>query len=645
MADSPCKQAEAAEAAQAEGDARTAEPLAGGSRANSPFVAFDEATFGYGDGTLVFEGFDLEVPQGQYLCLLGGNGSGKSTLAKLVDALLLPSEGAVRVFGHRTDDESSLFFIRSNTGLVFQSPDDQLVASLVENDVAFGPENLGVPPDKLRQRVESALAEVGLQGFERHEVQGLSGGQKQRVAIAGALALDPALLILDEATAMLDPRGRAALRRVARQLHDQGMTVICITHFMEEAVDADRVVVLDAGRVRMDGTPAEVFAHGPQLQELGLDVPFVVKLTSALRSRIDVAPAMDEAALADQLAARLARGNGMPRNTAATVASDRNADPSLPQAASSARAPEPACEPLRGEAVIRCEGVSYAYGRPSKRSRQEAATQSWGAQPDTAWALRDVTFEVREGGFLGLAGHTGSGKSTLIQMLNGLLKPSAGKVLFRGADLSDKKHAAAARRKVGLVFQYPESQLFAQTVYDDVAFGPRNLGLSPAEVEARVRYGLEAVQLSYDAVYDRSPFALSGGQQRRAALAGVLAMEPEVLVLDEPAAGLDPRGRADLLALLSRLHGQGITMVMASHSMEDLAQLCDYLLVLESGSIARRGTPAQVFADPAALHRLGLAAPAPDAFAATLRSLGFMLPRPLYTVDELAAAIAEELGA
>lgn len=604
----------------------------------APFVALEEVGFAYDGGAVVFDGLDLAVPQGQYLCLLGGNGSGKSTLAKLVDALLLPQSGAVRVFGRRTDEADELFFIRSNTGLVFQSPDDQLVASLVEDDVAFGPENLGVPAPELRERVGSALAQVGMQGFERSEVQGLSGGQKQRVAIAGALAMEPAVLILDEATAMLDPRGRAALRRVARRLHEQGLTVISITHFMEEAADAERVVVLDAGHVRLDGTPQEVFAQAEALRGLGLDVPFAADLGGRLREAGVAAPAtLDEKALADALGyerkGRLAAREGRSPN-----------GPERTFAAKGAHGREEAGAP----ALLSYEHVGFAYGgAPRKGRRNECAgtgvERSWGASPDAAWALRDVTFDLREGGFLGLAGHTGSGKSTLVQTMNGLLRPTTGTVRFRGADLADKAVAAQARTRIGVVLQRPESQLFAPTVYDDVAFGPRNLGLLPEEVASRVRDALEAVGLPYEAVYARSPFELSGGQQRRCALAGVLAMEPEALVLDEPAAGLDPRGRRDFLQLLQRLHAQGTTMAMASHSMEDLAMLCDQLLVLDAGAIARCGTPEQVFADAEALHALGLAPPAADAFAAMLRERGFSLPRPLYDVEGLATDVVAEL--
>lgn len=249
------------------------------------FVDFRDAAFTYDGEAFVFRHLNLTVPQGQFLCLLGGNGSGKSTLAKHINALLLPDEGEVVVFGCDTRDAEQTYFIRSNAGLVFQNPDDQLVASLIENDVAFGPENLGIPNPELRERVTRALAEVGLQGFEAHETNALSGGQKQRVAIAGVLAMDPAILILDEATAMLDPRGRKGLMRVCHELHDRGMTVVMITHFMEEAAQADRVIVLEEGRVACDGTPQDVLVQAELLEHLNLDLPFAAELSLELGRR------------------------------------------------------------------------------------------------------------------------------------------------------------------------------------------------------------------------------------------------------------------------------------------------------------------------------------------------------------------------
>lgn len=249
------------------------------------FVDFRDAAFTYDGEAFVFRHLNLTVPQGQFLCLLGGNGSGKSTLAKHINALLLPDEGEVVVFGCDTRDAEQTYFIRSNAGLVFQNPDDQLVASLIENDVAFGPENLGIPNPELRERVTRALAEVGLQGFEAHETNALSGGQKQRVAIAGVLAMDPAILILDEATAMLDPRGRKGLMRVCRELHDRGMTVVMITHFMEEAAQADRVIVLEDGHVACDGAPQDVLVQAELLERLNLDLPFAAELSLELQRR------------------------------------------------------------------------------------------------------------------------------------------------------------------------------------------------------------------------------------------------------------------------------------------------------------------------------------------------------------------------
>lgn len=295
--------AEAAEAVDAAVAVEAAEAFAD-EEAAEVFVRFADAAFTYDGERFVFRDLNLTVPQGQFLCLLGGNGSGKSTLAKHINALLVPDEGAVEVFGCDTRDAESTYFIRSNAGLVFQNPDDQIVASLIENDVAFGPENLGVPNPELRERVTRALAEVGLQGFEKHETNALSGGQKQRVAIAGVLAMDPAILILDEATAMLDPRGRAGLLRVVRELHGAGMTVVMITHYMEEAAQAERVVVLDGGRVVLDGAPEDVLVRADELRALSLEVPFACRLSLALRAAgVPVAPCIADDDLKEELCA------------------------------------------------------------------------------------------------------------------------------------------------------------------------------------------------------------------------------------------------------------------------------------------------------------------------------------------------------
>ena len=248
-------------------------------------IEFSDVSFTYTGEEFVLSNLSLSIPKGQFVCVLGANGSGKSTFSKLINALLVPDKGTVTVDGMETSNEENTFAIRSTAGAVFQNPDDQIVASLIENDVAFGPENLGIENPELRQRVEDALRQVGLGGKGKRETTALSGGQKQRVAIAGVLAMHPSILIFDEASAMLDPRGRRGLMRVCKELHAQGMTVVMITHFMEEAAEADRVIVLDEGRCVLDGTPAEVLTQDDVLRKLNLDVPFSTQMSRLLQDR------------------------------------------------------------------------------------------------------------------------------------------------------------------------------------------------------------------------------------------------------------------------------------------------------------------------------------------------------------------------
>ena len=273
-------------------------------------IEFDNASFTYDGKTRAFDGISVHVHEGEFLCVLGGNGSGKSTFAKHINALLVPDEGTVRVLERDTADPTNTYFIRSNAGMVFQNPDDQIVASVIENDVAFGPENLGVPTEELRERVTAALAQVGLQGFETRETANLSGGQKQRVAVAGVLAMQPRILVLDEASAMLDPRGRAGLMRVCRELNNAGLTIVLITHFMEEAALADRIVVLDGGHVALEGTPDEVLVQFDVLERLSLEVPFAVLMSHALRTRgVPVHMHVDASALEAEIVQILGDGS------------------------------------------------------------------------------------------------------------------------------------------------------------------------------------------------------------------------------------------------------------------------------------------------------------------------------------------------
>ena len=599
-------------------------------------------SFSYDGVTPALDGIDLNIEDGEFFCILGGNGSGKSTFAKHLNALLQPDAGTVRINGMDASDPELVYDIRSTAGMVFQNPDDQLVATLVEDDVAFGPENLGVPSVQIAQRVREALKGVGLVGFERHETHALSGGQKQRVALAGVLAMEPRVLILDEASSMLDPRGRKGLMKVCRALHDRGMTIVMITHFMEEAAEADRVAVFRAGRVAMLGAPEEILTRADELAQLNLDMPASCCLGRALRAKgVPVCAQVREADMVAEIAQVYAEWSG------ADVAGRPSAsDSRVLDHASSAADGMVASEP-----VIEISHLSHSYtlsARERRRWRKHSTTVGasgkqalWGNDPNSPWALRDVSLTVRRGEFLGLAGHTGSGKSTLVQHLNGLIRPQEGSVCALGLDLSSKKGAAAVKAKVGVVFQYPERQLFAETVAQDVAFGPRNLGLPQDEVVRRVATSLARVGLDLAAIGDKSPFELSGGQQRRVAFAGVLAMEPEVLVLDEPMAGLDPTARRDFLELIDRLHREGLTVVMVSHSMDDLANCCDRIVVMNEGAVFADGTPAQVFVHANELKSIGLGVPAGQRMALSLVQAGVPLRcDKLYTVESLADELA-----
>ena len=533
-------------------------------------VRLDHVTLRYGD-SLALDDVTLEVCRGERVCVLGANGSGKSTLASVICGLLAPDEGDVELAGHAVctggvPDLAAYRDARRQLGLVFQNPDDQIVTSVVADDVAFGPENLGVPRAQIAVRVARELRRVAMEKYAHADPSRLSGGQRQRVCIAGALAMEPAVLVLDEPSSLLDVRGRAAIMRVMGRLAAAGATLVHVTHFMDEALAADRVVVMQRGHVALEGTPDEVFCTGNAqvIEALGLEMPFGTRLAAALRQ--------------------------------AEAASDAIAAPGAPSGEKpAAPAPEPDSAPAAGQPAILARDLGFSYG------------------PD-AQALDGVSLEVPVRATTAIVGQTGSGKSTLLRLLCGLEAADAGSLTVCGINAATKRGRCQIRRAVGYVMQHPERQLFAQTVAEDVAFGPRNQGLSAAEVERRVAHALDLVGLADRR--DASPFELSGGQQRLAAIAGVLAMEPELLVLDEPTAGLDPRGRARLRALMADLAAHGVTLLQVTHSMEDAAR-ADHVVLLDQSHVLAAGTPAEVFcpANEPQLTAVGLGLPRPLAYA------------------------------
>ena len=562
-------------------------------------------------------GVDLTIYKGEYVAIIGHNGSGKSTLAKHLNALLLPTEGDVWIKEWNTRDLTNVRKVRSTVGMVFQTPDNQIVATIVEEDVAFGPENLGVPHDDMVRRVDWSLEQVGMLPFRKRAPHLLSGGQKQRVCIAGVLAMQTEVLVLDESTAMLDPLGRQEVLETTHRLNrEQGVTVVAITHFMREAINADRVIIMEEGRIVLEGTPRELFSQVERLRTLQLDVPQVTELACLLQRRFPSFP-VDILSVDEMIDALKQHG--------LTYGNVKDTKGNVPGVAHDTI-------PIhKGEPLIATHHLAHDYMRGT---------------PLQVRAIDDINIEVYPGEIVGIIGHTGSGKSTAIQHFNALLRPHGGSVMVLGQDLSDNKvDVRAIRRQVGLVFQFPEAQLFERYVGDDVAYGPRNLNLSREEVRARVRRAMESVGLGFEEFKDRLTFAISGGQRRRVALAGVLALEPGVLVLDEPTAGLDPQGRHQLLDHILGLHREHkLTLVMISHNMEELAEICDRLYVIAGGRTVMDGTPAHIFGQASALRQLGLDVPAVTMLMSRLEDEHLLAPGPtVYTVEEAGATLVERM--
>lgn len=532
----------------------------------------------------ILKGVDITIKKGEFIALLGRNGSGKTTFSKQLNAILRPSEGTVTVDEMGTRDVEKLYEIRQRVGIVFQNPDNQMVAANVEEEVAFGPENLGMESDIIVARVKQALEQVRMWKRRKTAPNHLSGGQKQRIAIAGILAMHPDYIVLDEPTAMLDPKGRKEVMEALQRLNqEQEMTVILITHDMEEAALASRVILLADGQVRFDGTPEKFFGADVLLAEMGMEAPLSYRVQQAMGS-----------------AANLQSGAGEKRDKCKIDALDIFE---------------------KDKDLLSLQHVSYIYS------------------PGTAYekvALDDVSLSLGKGEIVGLAGHTGSGKSTMIQLLNGLLKPTGGTVTFEGKDIHAKGYSGNyLRSRVGMVFQYPEHQMICDTVWEDVAFGPGKQGLTEEACNARVEEALRFVDLP-EKYYQASPLQLSGGQKRRVAIAGVLAMHPEYIILDEPAAGLDAEGKREIFDRIRRMsREQGIGVLLVSHSMEDLAEYADRIIVLDDGKKILDDRPAQVFAKRETLADCGLDVPETVKLADKLRANGYQIPQNVIREKEL----------
>lgn len=571
----------------------------------------------------ILKGVELTIKKGEFIALLGRNGSGKTTFSKQLNAILRPSEGTVTVDEMGTRDAEKLYDIRQHVGMVFQNPDNQMVAANVEEEVAFGPENLGMESDTIVARVKQALEQVRMWKRRKTAPNHLSGGQKQRIAIAGILAMHPDYIVLDEPTAMLDPKGRKEVMEALQRLNqEQEMTVILITHDMEEAALAGRVILLADGQVRFDGTPEDFFGEDALLAEMGMEAPLSYRVRKLIDSDVfekKIGDARVEEATIDKRE-KVAEYDKTGR--------EWEASSELVDKKKNKKAEAETDE--KNQALLSLQHVSYIYS------------------PGTAYekvALDDVNLSLGKGEIVGLAGHTGSGKSTMIQLLNGLLKPTSGTVTFEGKDIHAKGYSGNyLRSKVGMVFQYPEHQMICDTVWEDVAFGPGKQGLTGEACETRVEEALRFVDLP-EKYYQASPLQLSGGQKRRVAIAGVLAMHPEYIILDEPAAGLDAAGKREIFDRIRRMsREQGIGVLLVSHSMEDLAEYADRIIVLDDGKKILDDRPAEVFAERETLETCGLDVPEAVKFADRLRAEGYAIPQTVIREEELLETLRACVG-
>lgn len=467
-------------------------------------ISLQKVRFSYDGGkTWILDGIDLEIAYGQRIAIIGKNGSGKSTLAKIIAGLSSPDSGIVtlcgiKVFEANNVDSKAYQKARESIGALFQSPEDQIVTTVVEDDVAFGLENLCASKEFMKQNISNALRAVNMENHRFSDPSNMSGGQQQRVAIASSIATKSKLLVLDEPTSMLDSCAKEDVNKLFNKLQTSGTTIVQVTHKISECKNADRILMLENGKLR-------------DVSLLELDEFFTEKSPAVIESK-----SMTE--------------NAKKSNTAIEI-SNLN--------------------------------VSYTNSQTP--------------------IIRDYSLSVKSGEIVAIMGKNGCGKSTLAKAICALIKYDSGSICVNGIKISEKTSKSQMReirKNIGYVMQLPEQQLFAQTVFEDVAYGPKNFGLEGRELHSRVLNALKSLHIEHLA--QKSPFELSGGQQRLAAIAGILACNPKILVLDEPTAGLDFEYAKIVLKILSDLHNKGVTIIVITHDLNEAKSLGARIVTLDS---------------------------------------------------------------
>ncbi len=517
----------------------------------------------------ILKGVGLTVRPGRIVALVGPNGSGKTTLARLMCAMELPSSGTVMVDGHDpASSEAERAAVRRLVGYVQQDPVDQIVSSVVGEEVAFGPRNIGLGSREVASRVAAALGAVGLPGFEKRDTGSLSGGEQQRLALAGVLAMSPGYIVFDEPTAQLDSALRPAFRDlVSRLASREGMGIVIVTHDPLEVAMADRVVVLESGEIAWEGD-SEAFWRDPALSDRVL---YPSSFSAALKRLLQHGFPYRDVRTPDRMLSLL-HGDSVGPDARSAVARAVRSALDFESGAASA-----------GERSLVLDDVAFSYDNGAR-------------------ALDSVSLRVGAGRIVLLAGASGSGKSTLACIASGLYVPDEGAAELAGLSVDPSA--------CGIAFQRPEDQFYQATVFDELALAPRNRGLGDDEVEGAVLAAAARVGLSSD-LLSCSPFELSGGEARRVGLACVLTMGVSACVLDEPTAGLDALGRHGLHRIARELADDGMPVLVISHDLDEWIPLADSVALMASGKIVWAGAPAALLRDDAPWARAGL--PAPEA--------------------------------
>lgn len=522
------------------------------------------------DGNTVGENWavkdiDFLADKGEMIAILGRNGSGKSTFARHLNGLLAPHEGTVIIGGRDLTKVSGLTAIRRQVGMVFQNPDNQIVGNTLAEDIGFGLENLGIESHDIWDKIDEMLELTGLAAYKYSNTSRISGGQKQRLAIASAMAMSPECIVLDEATSMLDPQGAKDMLNLVLKLNrEKKITVIMVTHKISEALMTDRVYILDNGRIVAHGVPGDVLPDVERLKTYGLEIP--VRMKNEAGIPIDICSEYKKKQL--QICQKMGPA-------ADHVIDHGNTLKDLKKC------------------IVELQKVSYSYVNGN----------------ETFKALSNIDLKIYEGQVLAVIGQTGSGKSTLLQMINKLIVPQSGKVYLYETDVQSVRNIKEIRRRIGYVFQFPESQLFESTVLKDVMYGPINFGMSKSEAEHSARNALKLVGVP-EKYEDYSPFELSGGLKKRVAIAGILAYEPDILILDEPACGLDGESKEQLWNLIRKLNREkNVTIILVSHDMEDVYEMSERVLLMDHGKVVYDGETEGFFDDRELLERYGIEIP------------------------------------